>query len=163
MRVKTRKQLFKKMCKCTGVRSPEIGVTDSLELPCGCWELNLWPLEELLLTTKPSLQPPRQPLSQFSPPSLWVGQGLLLVLLCPTLQACEFLGNPPASTLYYRNSEFTDACHRIRNLQRFQGSWGGQMATASVLYPPRHLSGLGLLRMLCPGLPSLLMIPCYHR
>ena len=100
---------------------------------------------------------------QFSPPSLWVGQGLLLVLLCPTLQACEFLGNPPASTLYYRNSEFTDACHRIRNLQRFQGSWGGQMATASVLYPPRHLSGLGLLRMLCPGLPSLLMIPCYHR
>lgn len=35
------------------------GVTDSCELPCECWELNLDPLEEqpVLLTTKPSLQP----------------------------------------------------------------------------------------------------------
>jgi hypothetical protein len=42
------------------VRSPETGVTDSCELPCWCWELNLDPLEEqpVLLTTEPSLQPP---------------------------------------------------------------------------------------------------------
>ena len=34
-------------------------VTDSCELPCGCWELNLCPLEEqsVLLTTEPGLQP----------------------------------------------------------------------------------------------------------
>ena len=39
---------------------PEIGVTDGCELPCGCWELNLSPLEEqpVLLTTKSPLQPP---------------------------------------------------------------------------------------------------------
>jgi hypothetical protein len=32
---------------------------DSGELPCGCWELNLGPLEEqsVLSTTEPSLQP----------------------------------------------------------------------------------------------------------
>lgn len=29
-----------------GVRSPGFGVTDSYELPCGCWELNPGPLEE---------------------------------------------------------------------------------------------------------------------
>ena len=36
----------------------EVGATDSCKLPCGCWELNLAPLEEqpVLLTTKPSLQ-----------------------------------------------------------------------------------------------------------
>ena len=28
------------------VRSPRTGVTDSCELPCGCWELNPGPLEE---------------------------------------------------------------------------------------------------------------------
>jgi len=35
------------------------GVTDSYELPCGCWELNLGPLEEqpVLLTTEPSPAP----------------------------------------------------------------------------------------------------------
>jgi hypothetical protein len=35
------------------------GVTDSCELPCGCWEWNLAPLKEwpMLLTTEPSLQP----------------------------------------------------------------------------------------------------------
>ena len=34
---------------------------DSCELPCGCWELNSRPLEDkpVLLTTEPSLQPPR--------------------------------------------------------------------------------------------------------
>ena len=34
-------------------------ITDGCEPPCGCWELNLGPLEEqsVFLTTEPSLQP----------------------------------------------------------------------------------------------------------
>jgi hypothetical protein len=34
-------------------------ITDGFEPPCGCWESNSGPLEELsvLLTTEPSLQP----------------------------------------------------------------------------------------------------------
>jgi hypothetical protein len=41
------------------VDSPGTGVTHGLEPPCGCWELNLGPLQEqpVLLTTEPSLQP----------------------------------------------------------------------------------------------------------
>jgi hypothetical protein len=41
------------------VRVSDLGITDSCELPCGCWELNSGPLEEqsVLLTTEPSLQP----------------------------------------------------------------------------------------------------------
>lgn len=43
------------------LRKPEVrgaratGVTDGWELPCGCWELDLHPLEEqeVLLTTEP--------------------------------------------------------------------------------------------------------------
>jgi hypothetical protein len=44
-------------CLCKGSRSSGTGVTDCCELPCGCWELNLDPLEEqpLPLTTEPSL------------------------------------------------------------------------------------------------------------
>jgi hypothetical protein len=44
---------------CEGVRCPGTGVTDSCELPCGCWELNPGPLEDhlVLLVAKPSLQP----------------------------------------------------------------------------------------------------------
>jgi hypothetical protein len=36
----------------------ETGVTDSCELPCGCWETNPGSLEEqkVLLTDEPSLQ-----------------------------------------------------------------------------------------------------------
>ena len=34
---------------CEGVRSPGTGFSDSCELSCGCWELNLRPLEELLV------------------------------------------------------------------------------------------------------------------
>ena len=34
-------------CLCEGVRFFGTGVTDSCELPCGCWELNPGPLEEL--------------------------------------------------------------------------------------------------------------------
>ena len=30
-------------CICDGVRAPETGVTDSCELPCGCWELDPGP------------------------------------------------------------------------------------------------------------------------
>jgi hypothetical protein len=39
------------------VRSLETGVTDGCQVPCGCWELNLRPLEEqtVLLTGEPSL------------------------------------------------------------------------------------------------------------
>ena len=41
------------------VKVSDIGVMDSCELPCGCWELNLGPLEDqsMLLTTELSLQP----------------------------------------------------------------------------------------------------------
>ena len=41
-----------------GVRSPATGVGGGYELPCGCWEPNVGPLEEqsVLLTIK-SLQP----------------------------------------------------------------------------------------------------------
>jgi hypothetical protein len=37
-------------------------ITDGCKPPCGCWELNLGPLEEqsVLLTAEPSLQPPYQ-------------------------------------------------------------------------------------------------------
>ena len=38
-------------------RAPDL-ITDGCEPPCGCWELDLGPLEEqsVLLTTEPSLQ-----------------------------------------------------------------------------------------------------------
>lgn len=43
-----------------GIESPETRITDSWELPCRCWELNLGPLEEqqpVLLIAESSLQP----------------------------------------------------------------------------------------------------------
>ena len=42
-----------------GIKSPRMRVTDSYELPCKCWQLNLGPLEEqpVLLTTEPSFSP----------------------------------------------------------------------------------------------------------
>jgi hypothetical protein len=44
---------------CEGVGSPGNGVTDSCELPCGCWEMNLSPMDEqlMLLTAGPSVSP----------------------------------------------------------------------------------------------------------
>ena len=33
------------VCLCEGVRVPGTGVTDSCELPRGCWEMNLGPPE----------------------------------------------------------------------------------------------------------------------
>jgi hypothetical protein len=41
------------------IGSSRIGITDSCELPCGCWELNSGPLEEQLvfLTAASPLQP----------------------------------------------------------------------------------------------------------
>lgn len=40
-----------------GIGFPETQATDSREIPCRCWELNLGPLPELLfLTTKPTFQ-----------------------------------------------------------------------------------------------------------
>ena len=46
------------VCLCEGIRSSGTGVTDSCELPCGCWGLNPGPLEEqpVVLTAEPSLQ-----------------------------------------------------------------------------------------------------------
>ena len=43
------------VCLCC-VRVSDLGVTDSCELPCGCWALNPGPLKEqsVLLTTEPS-------------------------------------------------------------------------------------------------------------
>jgi hypothetical protein len=43
---------------CEGVGAPGTGVTDSCELPCGCWEPNLSPLEEqpVLFPAESSLQ-----------------------------------------------------------------------------------------------------------
>lgn len=40
-------------------QTPETVVTDSYDLPCGCWELTLDPLKELpvLLATELSFQP----------------------------------------------------------------------------------------------------------
>lgn len=41
------------------VKFPGCGVTDGVELPCGCWELNTGALleQQVVLATKPSLQP----------------------------------------------------------------------------------------------------------
>ena len=51
-------ELFVCLVPVEAIRSLGTGVTDSCEQPCGCWELNLGPLEEqeMLLTTEPSLQ-----------------------------------------------------------------------------------------------------------
>ena len=48
-------------CLYVCVMVSDLGVTDSCELPCRCWELNPGPLEEwsVLLTTEPFLQPPK--------------------------------------------------------------------------------------------------------
>ena len=42
------------------IRFPGNGVTDGCEMPCGCWELNLGPLQkqQVLLTSKSPLQAP---------------------------------------------------------------------------------------------------------
>ena len=39
-------------------RAPDL-IIDGCEPPCGCWEMNSWPLEEqpVLLTAEPSHQP----------------------------------------------------------------------------------------------------------
>ena len=48
---------FLHVCLCAGDGSLGTRVTDSCELPCGCWGLNQGPLEEqsVLLATEPSL------------------------------------------------------------------------------------------------------------
>jgi hypothetical protein len=45
-------------CLPEAIRSLGAGVTDSCELPCGCWELSSVPLGEqpVFLTAEPSLQ-----------------------------------------------------------------------------------------------------------
>jgi hypothetical protein len=54
-------------------RAPD-SITDGGEPSCGCWELNSRPLEEqsVLLTTKPSLQPPLSPFYLFIYLFIWV-------------------------------------------------------------------------------------------
>lgn len=44
-----------------GIGSPRVGLTDGSESPCGCWEANPGLLQEqqVLLTSEPSLQPPK--------------------------------------------------------------------------------------------------------
>jgi hypothetical protein len=51
---------FLLVCVCEVVTSPGTGVTDSYELPCGCWEFNLdfSKGQPVLVTTEPSLQLP---------------------------------------------------------------------------------------------------------
>lgn len=41
---------------CEGANSPGTGITESSELPCGCWQLKLGPLEEqpVFLTSEPA-------------------------------------------------------------------------------------------------------------
>jgi hypothetical protein len=55
------------VCVMVSDRCPGTGVTDSGELPCGSWELNLDPLEKqsVLLTSESSLQPTLKFLKQF--------------------------------------------------------------------------------------------------
>ena len=36
-------------CRCVCVKVSDLGVTDSCELPYGCWELNSGPQEEYLV------------------------------------------------------------------------------------------------------------------
>jgi len=44
-------------CMYVNVGSTRTGVTDSCELPCGCWDSNSGPLEEqVILFISPSLQ-----------------------------------------------------------------------------------------------------------
>jgi hypothetical protein len=43
------------VCLCEGASPSEIGLTNSCELPHGCWGLNLAPLEEQSLLLTPEL------------------------------------------------------------------------------------------------------------
>ncbi|ERE74288.1 E3 ubiquitin-protein ligase [Cricetulus griseus] len=69
------------------VGSSGTGVTDSCELPCGCWELNPGPLEEEpgLLTTEPYLQPVE---TEFLCVSLAVLELTLLTRLASNSEIC---------------------------------------------------------------------------
>ena len=65
------------VCLHEGVRSLRAGVIDGCELPCGCWELDLGPLEE---------QCP-QPWSYLSRPWMWpflIILVLTIILLLPS-------------------------------------------------------------------------------
>lgn len=48
--------VFAYMYICEGIRAPGTRSTDSCELPCGCLELNLYPLEKqpMILTAEPA-------------------------------------------------------------------------------------------------------------
>ena len=57
---------------CEVVRSPGTGITDSCELSCGCWDLNLGSLKNkpMFLTAKPSPQPQVSAFTQFTRDSI---------------------------------------------------------------------------------------------
>lgn len=65
-------------CMCEGAGSPGTGVTDSCELLCGCWELNVSPLEDqsMLLNAEPSFQF-LKPTHKFPPLPFYTVQGNL--------------------------------------------------------------------------------------
>jgi hypothetical protein len=62
-------------------RAPDL-IIDGCKPPCGCWKLNLGPLEEqsVLLTTEPSLQPTSPPLCFYLSVSVSVSVSLFLCL-----------------------------------------------------------------------------------
>ena len=66
-------------CTPAGQKGAPDLITDGCEPPCGCWELNSGPLEELamLLTTQPSLQSKRRVFEWYS---LAFKEGLLKIL-----------------------------------------------------------------------------------
>ena len=75
------------MCLCKGI-TPRTGVTDSWELPYGCWELNSGPLEEepLLLTAAPL-----PPLLMFA--FLYIVHTSESVYICTCAQMLERVSN----------------------------------------------------------------------
>lgn len=111
-------------CLCEGVRSPEAGITDIWEFPCGCWELNQGPLEEhlMLSTVEPSLQ---------SPGFLFVFNFLLLFLFssffsAPLTLTPAFLVVPLATSSWLLSLILCqhDPPKHPRNLPEDKGSLG---------------------------------------
>lgn len=84
------------------IRNPEIGVADSYELPCGCWESKMGPLKKqpALLITLPFLQLAGAARALNHPA---ISLALLLPPFCLSFVAWPFwldmnLDDPPAST-----------------------------------------------------------------
>ena len=75
-------------------RAPNL-ITDGCESPCGCWELNLGPLEgqPVLLTSEPPLQPSSLLFYQAQS----VGEGSNYVVLGKDLWLFEFSSHTMSS------------------------------------------------------------------